>query len=105
MKSFVAKIQKVVGDTITTIDFRHSVEKIENLKELPAHIQDAIKAADHIESRGFQELIGYDKGNKAMWSAGGHWSGRENKPTEKFIVKNFGGAACPHCKNKIQWSE
>ena len=104
---FVAKIKKIVGDTITTIDFRHSVEKIKNFNELPADVQKAIKAADHIESKGFQELIGYDKGNKILWSAGGHWDGHENKPTEKFIVQNFGGMPCPHCNNKstIQWSD
>ena len=84
---FVAKIQKIIGDTITTFDFRHSVEKIKNFNELPADVQKAIKAADHIESKGFQELLGYDKGNKCMWSAGGHWDGHENKPTEKFIAQ------------------
>jgi len=103
---FVAKIQKIVGDTITTIDFRHSIEKIKNFKDLPTNVQDAIKAADHIESKGFQELLGYDKSNKLMWSAGGHWDGHENKSTEKFIVQNFGGMPCPHCTNKstVQWS-
>jgi hypothetical protein len=93
------------ADQVTTIDFRHGVDKIKNFKELPSNVQEAINSADHIESKGFQELIGYDKGNTAIWSAGGHWDGRKNDPSEKFIVENFGGMKCPTCKNVgIQWS-
>lgn len=92
-------------DTITTIDFHQSIEKIANFTQLPSNVQEAIKAADHIESKGFQELLGYDKENKIIWSAGGYWDGRENKPAEKFVIENFGGVKCPLSQHiTIQWS-
>lgn len=97
-------LSKIKADTM--ISFRQTIDKIKNFKQLPNNVQDAIKSANHIESKGFQELLGYDKDNKIIWSAGGHWDGRENKPTEKFIVENFGGMKCPHCKNiALQWRE
>ena len=93
------------ADKVTMIDFRQPIEKIKNFNELPKNVQEAIKSADHIESKGFQELLGYDSSNTIMWSAGGHWDGRKNDPSEKFSVENFGGMKCPTCKNvSIQWS-
>lgn len=105
---FLKKVElKVIADT--AISFRQAINKIKNFKQLPNNIQDAIKSADHIESKGFQELLSYDKESKLIWSAGGHWDGHENKPTEKFVVENFGGMkmTCPHCKNitTTQWSK
>jgi cytochrome c-type biogenesis protein CcmH/NrfF len=95
-----------VEAAITTIDFRQTVEKIKNFKQLPGNVQEAVKSADHIESKGFQELLGYDKENTLIWSAGGHWDGHENKPDEQFVIQSFGGMKCPQCKNSsIQWSD
>jgi hypothetical protein len=103
-KKDIVHLLGVKSDTITTIDFRQPLSKIKNFAELPTNVQEFIKSADHIESRGFQELIGFSKENKILWSAGGHWDGQRNTPTEKFVVENFGGGKCPHCKNTVQWS-
>jgi len=104
--AYLKKIQSHYAKADTFISFRQPMAKIKNLQELPKNIQDAIKTADHMESKGFQELLGYDGNNKIIWSAGGHWDGHENKPSEKFTVENFGGMSCPSCKHTtIQWSK
>ena len=104
--SYNLKIQSHYAKADTFISFRQPMTKIKNLQELPKNVQDAIKTADHIESKGFQELLGYDGNSKIIWSAGGHWDGHENKPSEKFTVENFGGMSCPSCKHTtIQWSK
>jgi hypothetical protein len=60
---------------------------------MPTEVQNEIKSADYIESRGFQELLGYKEEGKIIWSLGGHWTDETGKD---FVGINFGS------KN-IQW--
>jgi len=85
-------------DNITVISFSKSIQQIKNFESLPDNVKEAIKTADHIESKGFQELLGYNKDNKIIWSAGGYWD------AETFVLENFGGMSCPCCtKPMIQF--
>lgn len=90
-------------DTITIIDFSHPIAAIDNLKDLPQVIQDAIARADLITSQGFQRLNGHAD-DRLVWSAGGWWSrpdddGDEDDHTPEFTVTSIGWQAegVHHC--------
>jgi len=93
-------IEDIMKEAATTaISFEKKLSDISNFKSLPDEVQKLILSAYKMESRGFQELIGYN-GRQAVWSAGGHWSGSGDDAT--FTVNSIGGKL--DGKN-IQWSE
>jgi len=76
---------------MTIIDFSHDIKEILNFDELPIDVQKAIKEAEVIESRGFQELIGL-QGRKLIFSAGGHWLYHDEamEHPKGFVIDSIG---------------
>lgn len=68
---------------ITVINFSKTIDAIANSEDLPKKVHDEIASTGSMESRGFQELNGYE-GRHCTWSAGGYWLG------DKFYVTSFG---------------
>ena len=98
-------IEDIMKEAATTaISFEKKLSDISNFKSLPDEVQKLILSAYKMESRGFQELVGYKligyNGRQAVWSAVGHWSGSGDDAT--FTVNSIGGKL--DGKN-IQWSE
>jgi len=114
----LAKIMKVDGgkirsyedekDFVTTIDFRKSSSDIANLDKLPVHVQDLIKSAKTISSKGFSELLGYDESGKLLWSAHGSWwtaeEVEEHKQYNSDIKVGFNVDSVGSGVEGIQWS-
>ena len=66
----------------TIISFDKKLSDISNLNSLPSELIEEIKGVARIESRGFQELNGYN-GRQCIWSAGGYWN-------DSFHITSYG---------------
>lgn len=79
---------------MTIIDLSINKNKI-CCKGCPLEVVDLVKQADHLQTVGFQEIIGH-KERTAIFSIGGYWRGN------KFILESIGGK---WYGNKLQYSK
>jgi len=86
-----SSIKEGKNGSVTIISFNKSISDIENFNELPEEIKKEIKAVEVIESRGFQELLGFS-GRKVVWSLGGGWSKDSKDGEDTFTATSFGSS-------------
>jgi hypothetical protein len=77
---------------VRVFDFTKTNSDVHNLDALPANARRVWDRAVRIESRGFQELLGYNADRKIIWSCGGYWTGQranDNSP-DLFHITSMG---------------
>lgn len=83
----------------SSIDFSIKIDNIQNFSKLPKEVQNIIKDADRLESKGYQELLGY-KNRKIVFDASGHWN------NDQFFIDSLGAdSGLQYSKNKVSYKE
>ncbi len=76
---------------LTTITTEKQISDIHNFHRLPDEVKETIRKAKRIDSRGFQELVGYID-RQAIWSAGGYWTDGVCEADQVFHIESLGTA-------------